>query len=49
MNQKDMQIQNKSMEKRFYLHFSPILRIDCDELTIFRGIYALIIMKYSIR
>ena len=35
--------------KTIYLHFSPLLKIDSDKLTIFKGIYALIIMKYSIR
>ena len=35
--------------KTFFLHFFSLLKTDSDKLTIFKGIYALIIMKYSIR
>ena len=35
--------------KTIFLHFSSVLKIDSDKLTIFKDIYALIIRKYSIR
>ena len=40
----------KQIDKRkICLHFSPLLKIEYDKLTIFKGIYALITMKYKIR
>ena len=35
--------------KTIFLHFFSPLKTDSDKLTFFKGIYALIIMKYSIR
>ena len=39
----------QSNGKTIFLHFSSLLKIDSDKFTIFKGIYVLIIMKYSIR
>ena len=32
----------------FFLHFSPLLKIDSDKITFFKGKYVLIIIKYGI-